>query len=159
MKKIIALLVSLAIVLSLTACGAENPNAGTYNAVSCKALGISLGCEGDWLELKGNGKGKVCLMGEEYNCSWTLEGENFTLKNHGDEFSGTLRNGIITLDYGDMIYVYIMDEMTMEDGTVIAVESFRIENEEGKLDYAKSRFHLTDADICVNEIDFNKKYE
>ena len=118
MKKIIALLVNLVIVLSLAACGGNDPNAGTYNAVSCKALGISLDCEGDWLELKGNGKGKVCLMGEEYNCSWTLEGESFTMKNHGDEFSGTLRNGIITLDYGDMVYVYIMDCVEDEEGNV-----------------------------------------
>ena len=122
MKKIIALLLTLAMLLTLAACGGsaeEDPNAGTYNAVSCKALGISLDCEGDWLELKGNGKGKVCLMGEEYNCSWTLEGEAFTLKNHGDEFSGTLQNGIITLDYGDMIYVYMMDGVVTEAGETL----------------------------------------
>ena len=119
MKKIIAFLLTLAMLLSLAACGGKDPNAGTYNAVSCKALGISLDCEGDWLELKGNGKGKVCLMGEEYNCSWTLEGENFTLKNHGDEFSGTLHNGIITLDYGDMIYVYMMDGVVTEAGETL----------------------------------------
>ena len=119
MKKIMALLLTLAMLLSLAACGGNDPNAGTYNAVSCKALGISLDCEGDWLELKGNGKGKVCLMGEEYNCSWTLEGENFTLKNHGDEFTGTLHNGIITLDYGDMIYVYMMDRVVTEAGETL----------------------------------------
>ena len=118
MKKIIALLLTLAIVFSLSACSAEDPNAGIYNAVSCTALGFELDCTGDWLELKGNGKGKVCLMGEEYNCSWTLEGESFTMKNHGDEFSGTLRNGIITLDYGDMVYVYIMDCVEDEEGNV-----------------------------------------
>ena len=28
---------------------------------------------------------------------------------------------------------------------------------QGKLDYAKARFHLTDADICVGGIDFSKK--
>ena len=28
---------------------------------------------------------------------------------------------------------------------------------QGKLEYAKARFGLTDADICVNDIDFNKK--
>lgn len=119
MKKIIALLLAMAMLLSLAACGGNDPNAGTYNAVSCKALGISLDCEGDWLELKGNGKGKVCLMGEEYNCSWTLEEEDFTLKNQSDEFSGTLHNGIITLDYGDMIYVYMMDGVVTEAGETL----------------------------------------
>ena len=119
MKKILAFLLTLAMVLSLAACGEkDHPNAGVYNAVSCTALGLSLDCAGDWMELKGNGKGKVCLMGEEYNCSWTLEGENFTMKNHGDEFSGTLHNGIITLDYGDMVYIYIMDRIEDEEGNV-----------------------------------------
>ena len=28
---------------------------------------------------------------------------------------------------------------------------------QGKLSYAKERFGLTDADICVNEMDFNRK--
>ena len=119
MKKILALLLTLAMLLSLAACGEkDHPCAGIYNAVSCTALGFELDCTGDWLELKGNGKGKVCLMGEEYNCSWTLEGENFLLKNRGDEFYGTLHNGIITLDFGDMIYVYLMDPVTDEEGNV-----------------------------------------
>lgn len=118
MKKIMALLLAMAMLFSLAACSGKDPNAGVYNAVSCEALGFSLDCEGDWLELKAGGKGRLCLMGEEYKCSWTLEGEAFTLKNHGDEFRGTLHNGIITLDFGDMIYVYLMDPVTDEDGNV-----------------------------------------
>ena len=119
MKRLFALFMALTMVLSLAACGEkDHPNAGIYNAVSCEALGVELGCEGEWLELKGNGKGTIFLMGEEYKCSWTLEGENFVLKNRGDEFHGTLRNGIITLDFEDMIYVYLMDPVTDEEGKV-----------------------------------------
>lgn len=119
MKRIVAFLLAFAMLFSLAACGEkDHPCAGTYNAVSCEALGISLGCDGEWLELKGNGRGKIFLMGEEYNCSWTLEGENFTLKNSGDEYFGTLRNGIITLDFEGMIYVYLMDPVTDEEGNV-----------------------------------------
>ena len=119
MKKLISILLTLAMLLSLTACGAEDPNAGIYNAVSCTALGLDLDCERDWLELKKGGKAELCLMGEEYFCSWTLEGETFTLKNHGDEFSGTLKNGIITLDYGDMVYAYMMDGVVTEAGETL----------------------------------------
>ncbi|MBR5125524.1 MAG: hypothetical protein IKU68_02190 [Oscillospiraceae bacterium] len=119
MKKILALLLCFAMLLSLAACGAEDPNAGIYNAVSCTALGMELDCEGDWLELKKGGKAELCLMGDEYFCSWSLEGELFTLKNHGDTFSGTLKNGIITVDYGDMIYVYIMDSVVTEENKTI----------------------------------------
>ena len=117
MKKLIAAVLTLIMLLSFTACGGD-PNAGVYNAVSCEALGFSMDCDGDWLELKSNGKGKLCLMGEKYNCSWTLEGEKITVKNHGDEFYGTLHNGMITLDLSGMVYVYRMDAITEKDGTV-----------------------------------------
>ena len=119
MKRILAILLSLAMLLSLAACGGNNPNAGVYHAVSCTALGFEMDCEGDYLELKGNGKGELCLMGENYNCSWTLEGETFTLKNHGDEFYGTLHNGMLTVNFSDMVYVYRMDAVEQEDGTVL----------------------------------------
>lgn len=119
MKKLFAILLTFAIVLSLAACGEkDHPSAGIYNAVSCEALGVELGCEGEWLELKGNGRGTIFLMGEEYSCKWELEGENITVTNHGDEFQGTLHNGIITLDFEDMIYVYLMDPVTDEEGNI-----------------------------------------
>lgn len=119
MKRLLPILLIITILFSMAACGAEEPNAGVYHAVSCTALGVELDCEGDWLELKKGGKAEICLMGEEYFCSWTLEGEAFILKNHGDEFSGTLQNGIITLDYGDMIYVYVMDGIVTEAGETL----------------------------------------
>ena len=118
MKRFLAALLTLAMVLSLAACGGDDPHAGIYEAVSCSALGYSLDCEGDLLELKGNGRGKLHLMGDEFNCSWTLEEESFTLKNHGDEFFGTLHNGIITLDFGDMVYVYLMQPVEDEEGNI-----------------------------------------
>lgn len=116
MKRLLIMIIVLALLVSLTACGADDPNAGIYDAVSCTASGLKLDCEGEWLELKKNGKASLYLAGEEYNCSWSLEGENLTIKNWGDEFTGTVRNGIITLDYGDMIYIYIMDGYTTEAG-------------------------------------------
>ena len=119
MKRLFTLLLAISMVFSLAACGRRNPNAGVYNAVSCHALGLELDCAGDYLELKGNGKGTLCLMGEKYFCFWTLDGEDFTLKNHGDEFSGTLRNGVLTVNFSDMVYMYIMDAVEQKDGTVL----------------------------------------
>ena len=118
MKKILAILLTLALLLSLAACGAANPNVGVYEAISCDALGISMDCEGEWIELKNNGKGKLSLMGDEFGCTWELEGEKLTVTNQGDEFRGTLRNGVITLDYGGMVYVYVMQPIENKDGTV-----------------------------------------
>ncbi len=118
MKKIVAMLLVLVMMLSMTACGKKGAYAGVYEAVSATAEGIDTDCRGDWLELKASGKGKLCLMGETFSCKWELDGEDFVLENRGDEFSGTLHNGVITLDYGDMTYIYVMPPVENKRGEV-----------------------------------------
>ena len=118
MKRLFVCLLALVMLLCLAACGKGDAYAGTYRAISCTALGMEMDCQGDRLELKGNGKGKLHLMGDEFNCSWSVDGNEFLLKNRGDEFNGTLRNGVITLDYGDMIYVYVMPQEEDKKGNV-----------------------------------------
>lgn len=86
--------------------GKEDPNLGRYDAVSCTVLGIELGAEGDWLELKADGKASMRMFDDEFICTWKLEGEALTLTQQGDEFTGTLKDGVIVMDYGDMIVTY-----------------------------------------------------
>ena len=65
--------------------GKGDPNLGMYEAVSCDAYGMELGVDDEWIELKSGGKAVLKLMGEEYNCKWSLDGEDLTIKQAGDE--------------------------------------------------------------------------
>ena len=88
---------------------ADDPNLGRYEGVSCVVLGVDLGAEDEWIELKTGSKATIFLMGEEYSGKWTLEGESFTLTQHGDEFTGTLKDGILTVDFSGMLYTFAKD--------------------------------------------------
>ena len=109
MKKIIAILLAIAMLLSLAACGGgePDPNAGKYQGISAKALGMTMEMSevypGEtWVELQSGGKGTVMLDGDEFPMKWTLDGEAITITIEDVDSVGTLADGIITVELMDM---------------------------------------------------------
>ena len=110
MKKLVAFLLAIAMVLSLAACGgetAEDPNAGKYIGVSAAVGGFSLPMsdvyEGEtWLELKSGGRGTIMLGGDDFSIKWSVEGEEITISVQGEDSVGTLKNGAVVVDLMDM---------------------------------------------------------
>ena len=108
MKKIIAILLTIVMLLPLAACGGESdPNAGKYQGISAKALGITMDMSevypGEtWVELKSGGKGTVMLDGDEFPMKWTLDGEAITITIDGVDSVGSLADGVLTVDLMEM---------------------------------------------------------
>ena len=104
-KKIATILIVLAMLLSLNACGGEtasDPNLGKYPGDQIDILGwmplSEVYSEGEnYIELNANGKANFCLDGETIKCKWTLEGQNLSLTAEGQECTAILADGVITI--------------------------------------------------------------
>ena len=112
-KKLISLFLVLSMALSITACGDKAPDVtGRYEVVSAKWEDGSGTTDGEWIELKKGGKGTL-YIGFEFDFKWKLNGENFTgtLSFLGikESLDGTLENGVLSVQYGDVSYVFIKE--------------------------------------------------
>ena len=103
--------------LPLAACGGKvsdgksggepDPNAGKYQGISAKALGMTMDMSevypGEtWVELKSGGKDTVMLDGDEFPMKWTLDGEAITITIDGVDSVGSLADGVLTVDLMEM---------------------------------------------------------
>ena len=94
----------------------DDPNLGMYECILRDASGYTDDGNGDWIELKARGKVTVCMEGEEYDGKWELEGTSIEISQGGDDFDGTLIDGIIVMDYDDLVCTYA------KDGAALPVE-------------------------------------
>ena len=81
----------------------DDPVLGLYTAQKAETAGISISIKTMWkngfsIELKDKGKATLNVDGETGSAKWTLDGETFTVKGSGVDCSGTLSDGILTLD-------------------------------------------------------------
>ena len=89
--------------------GGDEAVLGRYEGVRCVVEGVEMGAEEEWVELKSGGKVRIHLMGDTYQGKWTLDGENLTITQSGDEYSGILRDGVMTVDFYGMNYTFAKD--------------------------------------------------
>ena len=108
-----ALLFILASLLGGTSAGEDV--LGRYEGVRCSIEGVDIGAEDEWIELRSGGKARLYLLGDTYNGKWTLDGENLTITESGDEYFGTLRDGVMTVDFYDMVYIFAKDGAQVPD--------------------------------------------
>lgn len=105
MKKITAVVIALALCLSLAACGssarADDALVGKYIAVSGTALGVTL--TGDdvsdfTLDVKSGGKATISVEGTDANGKWTNDDTTFTLTVDGTDMVGQIGQDTITFE-------------------------------------------------------------
>ena len=111
MKRLTCLILALALLLALAACGGEpDPNAGTYVAQTGEMSGISIDINSVYdgglsFELKNGGRAVMHMGGEDYNLKWTLDGDAVTIIASDTELTGTLADGTMVLDMGSGVTV------------------------------------------------------
>lgn len=121
MKKILSVLLVLALALSLTSCGLidsilskfkknDSPYVGTWNATGYQVSGMDIGTdmlgEGK-LELKSNGKCDLTLAGQTYKgAKWKETETGIEVSQGGTAYTATMNGGTMTLDFGQML-VYL----------------------------------------------------
>lgn len=127
--------------------GKDDPNLGRYNCVSCDAFGTEVGADGEWIELKAHGKATVYLLNNEYSAKWELDGEDFTLDD-GMTYEGTLKDGVLTINFVGMVYTFEKEGSTTAAGTVTTSR----EAEEAGY-WTLLRVDSTDAESAISEED------
>ena len=125
-KFAIALLMAIAMLLSLAACGDKGPDVtGKYICVGESYYDAPLEepYQESWLELKKGGKG-IYYSSFEFNIKWKLDGEAFsaTVSFLGmeDTMEGTLKDGVIDVKYGDMTIRFVKEGVEVPAGSELA---------------------------------------
>ncbi len=116
MKRIFAIILTLAMLLPLAACGTEeDPNAGTYLGTKARMMGMEMSMDEIYdgensLDLKSGGKGTITLESDSFSMKWSLDGEIITITVDGEDSVGTLKNGVIEIDFLNMGVVLIFEK-------------------------------------------------
>lgn len=103
---VVAIVLVVVLIAALGGKGKDDANLGRYEGVSCDLDGLVMPLDGDWIELKAKGKAALSLSGDEFNATWSVDGEKFTLEQSGDKYTGTLKDGVLSVDLGGLVYTF-----------------------------------------------------
>jgi len=120
MKKLLAILLSVVMVMSLVACGGdekEDDEADVLGLYICTEVEVEgeridinlIDDENEYsLELKKNGKGVITLENDEFTCTWELDGEDLHIVTDDESIdsTGTLKDGVIEIKFEETLWVY-----------------------------------------------------
>lgn len=107
-----------AVLFTASGCGgsttktAADPNLGMYTCRDVYMNDMSAGANGEYIELKQGNKLSIKIGDNPYDGEYKLDGENFTLVMFGeDDSTGTLKDGVLTLDMSGMKYIFVKEGM------------------------------------------------
>lgn len=120
MKKLLAILLSVVMVMSLVACGGdqkEDDEADVLGLYICTEVEVEgeridinlIDDENEYsLELKKNGKGVITLENDEFTCTWELDGEDLHIVTDDESIdsTGTLKDGVIEIKFEETLWIY-----------------------------------------------------
>lgn len=115
MKRLACLILILAMLTALCACGAPDPNCGVYVAqqvdIGTYHVAPNLAFDGGLsVELKNGGRGVITMGDEKGSVRWSLDGEALTISDSNNELTGTLVDGTMVLDMGSDTIVTLIKE-------------------------------------------------
>ncbi len=114
MKKMIAMLLALCMVIGLCACGGEKVDEallGVYTCYEAETEGMTLPAdmifeEPCTLTLEQGGKGSFYIDGDEFTATYKIAGNGIELTADGDTITGTIKDGLMEIDMeGVMLYM------------------------------------------------------
>ena len=133
---VIALAVVAVLLISLLGGGSDKKapeELGRYEAVSCMMDGEEVELDGEWIELMAKGKAEVYLLEETYEGKWSLDGDEFTFTQAGTDYTGTLEDGVLTLEFEDLEYTFEKEDADGEEEEDPDAEEEKEEEEEPEL--------------------------
>ena len=119
MKKILACLLAVLLLALALGCSSgddkNDPNLGVYTAKTAEYSGITLNVDqffekGFTIELKSGGKCKMIADDTSASGKWTLDGTAFHVEGGGIDCSGTLENGVMSIDYDGVVFNLVKGE-------------------------------------------------
>ena len=118
MKKILSCLLVALLLMLAVGCGgdkSDDPNLGVYTAETAEYSGMTVSVgqffeKGFSIELKSGGKCKLTADDATASGKWTLDGAKFHVEGGGIDCSGTLENGVMSIDYDGVVFNLIKGE-------------------------------------------------
>ena len=138
MKKLLSILLTLALALSLCACGGpqyDESLMGVYTCYAVEMLGIEMKADEvlsqtSTLELKQGGKGKMNIEGTSGSVKYTLDGETITVDIDGETATGTLKDGVLHIEIMNMNMYFIQEGKEVPEVVAPEVGYFTFESME-----------------------------